>query len=418
MTEDQILDWIHSTQLFGSVLGLNSVRELLNRLGNPQKKMKIIHVAGTNGKGSVCSMLASVLTEAGYKTGLYTSPYIEQFRERIRIDGEMISSAELAICGERVKIACEQMQKEGLPHPTEFELVTALGFLYYANQNCDFVVLEVGLGGRLDATNVIDAPLLSVITSIDFDHVDRLGNTLEEIAFEKCGIIKSGTTVVTGANQPDEVLKMIKKRCEEESVVLSVAKEPECICATLQGTEFNWDSHRYRVPLLGNYQAQNSAIVLEAIKQLRNLGISVSDTALKTGLDRVTHIARMELIRPNFMIDGGHNLSGIQAMTSFVRQINFKGRIIVVAGMLQDKDYSACALLLRELADVLIATETDSPRKLAAEVFSECSQADFCEPDLLKAVEFALDKAEKDDFVIACGSFTLVGPIRSNFLEK
>ncbi len=418
MTEEQVLNWIHSTELFGSVLGLDTIRELLKRLGNPQNQMKIVHVAGTNGKGSVCSMLASILTESGYKTGLYTSPYIEQFRERIRIDGQMISADQLAKCGKQVKQACEQMTKDGLPHPTEFELVTALGFLYYAQQQCDFVVLEVGLGGRLDATNVIDAPLLSIITSIDFDHVARLGNTLKEIAFEKCGIIKKGTVVVTSPNQPDEVLQVIKARSNEESVSLCIAKTPCNIHATMKETVFVCDGSTYSLPLLGQYQTQNGATVLEAVKQLNLLGIEISDSALRRGLAKVEHIARLELIRPNLLIDGGHNLSGIKALTSFIRQTKKEGRIYVVAGMLKDKDYVKCAKLLRGLADVLIATETDSPRKLEAKEFSECCQADLCEPDLVKAVKTALDQATDKDMVIACGSFTLVGPVRSNFLIK
>ncbi len=416
MTEEQILNWIHSTELFGSVLGLNSIRELLNRLGNPQKQLKIIHVAGTNGKGSVCSMLASVLKEAGFKTGLYTSPYIEQFRERIRIDGVMISPNSLVQCGLKVKSACEEMVGDGLSHPTEFELVTALGLLYYAEQNCDFVVLEVGLGGRLDATNVIDAPVLSVITSIDFDHVDRLGNTLKEIAFEKCGIIKKGTVVVTSPCQPEEVLQVIEERIKEESVPLCIATQPCNIQVTLKETTFDWEGNTYLLPLLGQYQAQNGATVLEAVKQLRHLGITISDSALVNGLKKVIHIARMELIRPNLLIDGGHNLSGIKALFSFIRQTKKEGKIFVVAGMLKDKDYLECAKLLRDLADVLLATETDSPRKLEAKEFALCSQADECEPDCIKAVQSALNRATDEDIVIACGSFTLVGPVRSNFI--
>lgn len=418
MTEQEMMNWIHSTELFGSVLGLDSIRELLNRLDNPQKKLRIIHVAGTNGKGSVCSMLASVLTEAGYRTGLYTSPYVEQFRERIRIDGTMISPEELAECGECVKCAAEQMVKDGLSHPTEFELITALGFLYYARKKCDFVVLEVGLGGRLDATNVIDPPVLSVITMIDYDHTDRLGDTLEQIAFEKCGIIKSGSVVVTSPNQPGAVLSVIRKKCEEESVSLFVTDEPKEVQASFDGTSFCWEGERYCLPLLGNYQAKNGVTVLEALKQLRNSGILISDEAVQRGLKQVTHIARMELIRPNLMIDGGHNLSGICEMITFLRNTNRKGRTIVVLGMLEDKDYPACARLLREYSDVLIATETDSPRKLKAERLAGQSGADICETDMFRAVQLACELAERDDLVIVCGSFTLVGPIRARFLEK
>lgn len=418
MTERQILDWIHSTEKFGSVLGLKSIRELMNRLGNPQEQLQFIHVAGTNGKGSICSMLASVLTESGYKTGLYTSPYIEQFRERIRIDGIMISESELVTCGNEVKKACEEMVRDGLSHPTEFELVTAIGFLYYAKQKCDYVVLEVGLGGRLDATNVISSPLLTIITTIDFDHVARLGNTLKEIAFEKCGIIKKGTSVVTSPNQAKEVLDLIKKRVAEEKAKLIITKNPENETATFEGTCFRYDNHEYTLPLLGDYQTINGATVIECVHCLRELGVVISEESLCSGLKKVTHIARMEFIRKNMLIDGGHNLSGIESLCDFVRRNHKNGRIYVVSAMLEDKDYKSCAKLLRELADVLITTETDSPRKIPAEKFATFCQSDFTEPDCCKAVQLALGQIEENDLILVCGSFTLVGPIRSEFIEK
>lgn len=418
MTEEQVLHWIHSTELFGSVLGLASIRELLKRLGNPQKKVRMIHVAGTNGKGSVCAMLASVLTEEGYRTGLYTSPYVEEFRERICIDGEMISSSNLAECGMKVKQACETMTKDGLSHPTEFELVTALGFLYFAQQKCDFVVLEVGLGGRLDATNVIDPPLLAVITSIDYDHTERLGNTLEKIAYEKCGIIKPGSIVVSSPGQQEEVLQVMNQRAKEEHISLFIAPEPKEIKATLEQTMFEWNREQYSLPLLGGYQAQNGATALEAIERLREASVAISNRAVMEGFRKVRHKARMELIRPGLLIDGGHNLSGIKALCDFVRQAKEKGRILIVAGMLEDKDYQACASLLRKLADVLISTQSDSPRKLEAEAFAQCAKADLCEKDPVKAVELALNQKQQDDLIVACGSFTLAGPIRSKFLKK
>ena len=418
MSETKILDWIHSTEKFGSILGLASIRELMNRLGNPQEQLKFIHVAGTNGKGSVCSMLASILTECGYKTGLYTSPFIEQFRERIRIDGIMISESDLVICGNEVKKVCEEMVLDGLPHPTEFELVTAIGFLYYAKQKCDYVVLEVGLGGRLDATNIISSPLLTVITTIDFDHVARLGNSLKEIAFEKCGIIKSKTTVVTSPNQTDDVLQLIKTITAEKNATLSIAQNPINENATFEETYFEYANQEYRLPLLGKYQTINGATVIECVNCLRILGVDIPKEALYSGLNKVTHIARMEFIRKNLLIDGGHNLSGIESLCDFVRQNHKNGRIYVISAMLEDKDYKSCAKLLRELADIFISTETDSPRKLTAEEFAVFCQADIIESDCRKAVQLALNNAEENDLIIVCGSFTLVGPIRSEFIEK
>lgn len=418
MTQEQVIQWIHSTELFGSVLGLSSIRELLRRLGNPQKKLQIIHVAGTNGKGSVCTMLASVLTAQGYRTGLYTSPYIEEFRERICIDNEMISPSALAECGQLVKQACDEMRADGLSHPTEFELVTAIGLLYFEREKCDFVVLEVGLGGRLDATNVIDPPLLSVITMIDFDHVARLGNTLGEIAYEKCGIMKEGSRAVSAPNQPPEAEQVIRETASRLNIPLSFAASPSRISASFQKTEFVWNDETYAVPLLGEYQAFNAATALEAMGKLQKIGVAISKEAIVKGLSKVRHKARMELIRPNLMIDGGHNLSGITALCDFIRQRKENRKIFIVAGMLEDKDHRACGALLRQTADVLIATQTDSPRRLEAEVFARDTQADFCKQDPIEAVRLALQLAKPEDLIVACGSFTLAGPIRSEFLIK
>lgn len=415
MTEEQVISWIHSTERFGSVLGLASITELLRRLGNPQKKLKIIHVAGTNGKGSVCAALAAILTAQGYRTGLYTSPYIEEFRERICIGNQMISPADLAKCGERVKQCCDGMERDGLAYPTEFELVTAIGFLYFEQSQCDFVVLEVGLGGRLDATNVIDPPLLSVITSIDFDHVDRLGHTLREIAFEKCGIIKPGSVAVTSPGQTDEALRVIREVTAERKVPLSVSPMPEQICADLSGTAFTWKGQAYRSALLGGHQAINAACCLQGIEALRANGVTVSDEAVRLGLSRVRHKARMELIRPNFILDGGHNLSGVTALCDFIRHIRGDRKIVIVAGMLRDKDYRSCGSMLRREADVLIATQTDSPRRLPMEEFAAAAQADECFENPVDAAQRALALAGKSGLAVACGSFTTVGPIRSKY---
>ena len=214
--------YYHSLLTFGIMPGLDRIKILLERLGNPEKSLRCIHVAGTNGKGTVCSFLASVLKQSGYKTGLYTSPYIVNFRERIRIDGEMISETDLEEVTDIVRNQIEKLRSEDITI-TEFEAVTAAAFLYYKNQGCDFVVLETGLGGRFDATNVIERPLASVITSISLDHVNILGNTISEIAYEKCGIIKNGCPVVTNSAQPSDALKMIKEQSEMRNSSLSVA---------------------------------------------------------------------------------------------------------------------------------------------------------------------------------------------------
>ena len=303
MTYKEALDYIHSVERFGSRPGLSRITELLEKLGEPHKGMKFVHIAGTNGKGSCAAMCASVLKTSGYKTGLYTSPYIFRFNERMQINGKQIEDEELVGVVEQVKSAAETMED----HPTEFELMTAAAMLWYKQEKCDIVVLEVGLGGRFDATNIIDAPEVAVIMNIGLDHVTVLGDTVEQIAFEKSGIIKPGCDVVL--YQQDEVVcDVIRRRCEEENAGLHIvdfgAIKPEF--DSLMGQSFKYKDEIYALPLLGSHQLKNAAVVLETVEVLRARGWKLDQSDVEHGIYAVSWPGRFELINdePEFIVDG------------------------------------------------------------------------------------------------------------------
>lgn len=401
MNYDEALAFIHSVLKFGSKLGLANISELMRRLGNPQDKIKTIHVAGTNGKGSTSAMLAKILECQGYKTGLFTSPYIEDFCERIQINSEMIDRDTLARLTYKVKAVCDSMVEDGFNHPTEFEVVTAIGFLYFAE--CDYAVIEVGLGGRLDATNVLKAPVLSVITFIDYDHTEYLGETLAEIAYEKCGIIKPGVPVVSYPYQADEALGVIQKSAVEKNSKLYIAK-----------AENKYNGIPIFPSMLGEHQKKNMQTVLEAVRVLKEYGCEISDVSVVNGIEKTKFIGRFEYIDDNLIIDGAHNSSGMKTFCDTVRECKYN-RLIVVCGMLGDKSYEECAEMVSEVADVLIATEPDNPRKLPAEKFAEVLGTDLYFQSPLEAVSYAKAILEEGDLIAVCGSLYLIGEIRQKF---
>ncbi len=401
MNYDEALSFIHSVLKFGSKLGLANITELMNRLGNPQNKIKTIHVAGTNGKGSTSAMLAGILQKQGYKTGLFTSPYIEDFCERMRINGENISHDELAYLTDIVKKQCDAMVSDGFNHPTEFEVVTAIGFLYFAD--CDYAVIEVGLGGRLDATNVLSSPLLSVITLIDYDHTEYLGDKLESIAGEKCGIIKQGVPVVTYGYQEHEALNVIKESAEKAGSRLYIAEKTDIF------------SGKKLVPsLFGPHQIKNMQTVLSCVSALRDSGVEISDQSVIYGIENTKFIGRFEKISENIIIDGAHNSSGVESFVGAVKGCEYH-RLIIVCGMLSDKDYEICAEKIRGIGDIIIATEPDNPRKLDAEKFAESLDTDLYFENPFEAVDYALAVAREGDLICVCGSLYLIGPIRQKY---
>ena len=322
MTYENVLEKIHSLLSFGSRPGLDRILSLLDRMGNPQDKLKYIHVAGTNGKGSTCAMLSSVLVASGYKTGLFISPYITDFRERIQINNEMISKETLANAVEETFPLIEKLQSEGIII-TEFEYVNALEFYIHAKENCDIVVLETGMGGLLDCTNVIKPPLCSVITTIGLDHTAILGDTIEKIAAQKCGIIKSGSVAVT-SEQAENAMIVIEQTAEKlnvplvksESVNLNVTSE------TLEGSDFEYNGRKIHINLAGNHQLENAKTALAAIESVRKRGLlNITDDDISVGFSKAVNPARFELLSKNpvVILDGAHNPNGIEALKNAVR---------------------------------------------------------------------------------------------------
>ena len=287
MNYNDALDFIHTASKFGSKLGLQNIKTLMERLGNPQDSLRFVHIAGTNGKGTVTKTISEILKHEGYKVGMYTSPFIYRFNERIMVDGDEIDDVSLAEICTIVKEKCDDMVRDGFTHPTEFEIVTAIGFMYFAKKECDVVVLEVGLGGRLDATNVIKNPLACIITFIDYDHMEYLGNSLSEIAFEKCGILKEGVPVISYPCQCEEALNVIKERTEEMSGKLYVAEKPEILKHGLYGSEFLYKGEKYTTKLIGEHMVFNISTAIECMQTLMKKGFKLSGKSVKKGVESV-----------------------------------------------------------------------------------------------------------------------------------
>lgn len=366
--------YLEQLRLVGSRFGTDCEKELLSLLGNPQDKLRFIHVAGTNGKGSFCSMMSSVLQKQGYKVGLYTSPYIVVFNDRIRVNGLPIAEDDINDLFLRVRQKADTMKTP----PSSFDFITAAAFLWFYETKCDIVVLEVGLGGRYDSTNVIKNCLLSVITGIAFDHTEILGDTIEKIAWEKAGIIKENCPALYGGNN-EKALAVIEKECEEKHSELTV-KNPDLLkilSTTLDGTEFEFDGKEYFIRLLGLYQPANAATVLEAIDVLRKHGFEISETAVKDGLSSAVWQARFEKIadEPVVLYDGGHNPQGVRAAVESVRAYFGDKKINLLVGILADKAHGEMAEELAKITDRVICIAPPSPRALPAEALAE----EFCE---------------------------------------
>ena len=396
MTYEEALEYIHGISWTFCKPGLERIRELCRKLGNPEKKLKFIHVAGTNGKGSFCSMLSSILTEAGLRVGLYTSPYIVRFNERIQLSGKPIEDEILAELTEKIKPVADGMKDK----PTEFELITAIGFMYFEKMGADVVILEAGMGGRLDSTNVIDTPLLSVITGVALDHTAFLGDTVEKIALEKAGIIKPGVPVLWGGE--DTVAgRVINDTANKLGSHLYKTRHEEIKVneSSLDGTVFSygeWDN--IKLKLLGLYQPKNCASVLEAVGVLRKAGLSIDDEAVKLGLSKATWPARFEVIDrdPLTIFDGAHNPEGIDAAVKSIRHY-FKGqRVFAVTGVLRDKDYGYIAKKLATVIDRAYTITPDNPRALTAEEYKEVLKSEGVDAVATESIKEALRLARED----------------------
>lgn len=424
MTYCDAVNKINSLLRFGMKPGLERIQALLDRMGNPQKQLKFVHVAGTNGKGSACALLSSVLREAGYKTGLFTSPYITDFRERFQINGEKIPEETLArILGQLMPMV-EEMAVQG-EIITEFELITALAFQWFYEEKCDVIVLEVGLGGRFDATNVIDTPLAAVIMSISLDHTAILGDTVEQIAFEKCGIVKEGGDVVLYPDQEEGVYGVVAEAVQKHNgrLILPSPTSVREISSSIEGTVARYRDEEYQLPFLGVHQLKNAAAAFAALELLKEKGYHISRQAMKDGVAKAYIPARMEVLgrAPLIILDGAHNPGAARVLAQALEKYLPHRKIIGVMGMLKDKDSKSSLKSLASLFHTLITVSPKNPRALPAEDLADrareyCSQV-FVEEDLSKAISLARNLAGEDGAVVICGSLYLAGEIRPLLLE-
>ncbi len=420
MTYQEALSYIHSRPRGLPKPGLERIEELLSLMGDPHKKLKYVHVAGTNGKGSCCAMMGSILRAAGYKTGLYTSPFIHRFNERMQINGKAIPDAELAEIANFVRSKAEEMSRPCV----EFEIVTAIGFEYFARNKCDIVVLEVGMGGKFDATNVIDCPECALICSIGFDHMDFLGNSLAEIASEKAGIIKEGGAVACYPLQEDEVISLLASECRKKGASLRIAEDDEIELHydDLSGQDFCYcDDTPLHLNLLGDHQCRNAATVLEAVEILRQKKWKIKPEAVEKGLREVKWPARFELLseKPYVVADGGHNVPCAEALRGNL-EYYFEGKkAVMVIGMMADKDVEGFLDVIAPCAGAFVCVPVDNPRALKPEKLAEklrkYKKTCLVAPSVAEGIAMAKGAAGKGGLVCATGSLYLMGPVRECF---
>ena len=421
MTYKEARVYLDEMSKYGSVLGLDTIRGLLRELGDPQKDLKFIHIAGTNGKGSVLAYISTILSRAGYRTGRYVSPTVVSYLERIQIDGAWIPEERFAELTEKVRDAIARMEAAGETLPTVFETETAIAFLYFKESGCDFVVLEAGLGGAMDATNIVEQTVCAVFASISMDHVGVIGNTLEEIAENKAGIIKPGCAVVSAGQKP-EVRDILKRRAAELGCSFAEA-DPEQI--RLLEEDYHGSRFSYRdfadlyTPLAGRNQTGNAAAALEAVAALRERGYRIGDGAVRQGFAGTYWPGRFECIseHPVFLLDGAHNEDAALRLRENVEQYFPERKLIFIMGVFRDKDYRKIAEIMCPLASSVHTVDLpDKKRTLPAEVLARTA-ADFCEnvtaePGIDKAVESALREAGEDGVILAFGSLSYLERVR------
>ena len=415
MTHDEALEYIHGISWTFCKPGLDRIRELCDKLGNPQDSLKFVQVAGTNGKGSFCSMLSAILTESGLKTGLYTSPYILEFGERMRVNGKNIPNDTLARLTERVRPIADSMTDK----PTEFELITAIALLYFKEEACDVVVLECGMGGRLDSTNIVNTSILSVITGISLDHTAFLGDTVEKIAKEKAGIIKKGVPVLYGG-ESDTVYDVIAGEAANAGspVYRTDYSEITLHDFSYRGAKFDY-KHRsdVNISLAGLYQPRNASLVLEAVDILKSEIPKITEESIKKGLAKAKWPARFETIceNPLIIFDGAHNPEGIEAAVESAKSY-FTDKVTVLSGVLKDKDYRAISAKISEIASEAYTITPDSPRALPAEeyaaIFKEYGVKATPTVSISEAINLAINSARHSGNPILClGSLYTYGDV-------
>lgn len=434
MNYTQAVQYIEDAGKYGSRLGLERMEQLMELLGNPQDKLRFVHIAGTNGKGSVLAYISTVLHSAGYKTGSYSSPAVADVREHFQINGNIIEEEQYAACVEKLQHAVCQMEQAGGAAPTVFELETALAFLYFEKNQCDMVVLETGLGGLEDATNIIKTPVLSVITAISMDHKEVLGSTIEKIAEKKAGIIKAHVPVVMMENEK-KVTDVIKNKCRETNSELFIASETK-----LRDVEYGFPVQKFRydqfanarINMLGKYQVMNATLAIEAFGSLRNSGIKIPASAIREGLFLTKWPYRMEQIlnTPQFFIDGAHNPEAAERLMESVK-LYFEGHpLIFILGVFKDKDYTKICEITAGIATYIITVQTpDSERALPAEILKKTAEKYNKSAEAAESLEWAakrslalagaLKKSKNEKpVIIAFGSLAYLAQLKQIVLKK
>lgn len=427
MNYREAIEYVEDLQRYGCVPGLSSIRQLCMRLGNPQNELKFVHIAGTNGKGSVLAYVSTILQEAGYKVGRYLSPALTDYRERFQINGRMISKEQFGVYLERVKAAASQMEADGLPHPTQFEVDTALSFLYFLDKKCDIVVLETGLGGLTDATNLIETTVCAVLASVSMDHMAVLGKSLEEIALQKAGIIKEHCTVVS-CGQKMEVMQVIRKEAVRHGCELRIADVDHArnVKYGLTKQRFTYGDYRnLEITLAGQYQIANAVLAVEVMEALKTAGFSISEKALREGLFKTKWPGRFQVIgrKPPFVLDGAHNEDAAFMLAQSVKFYFSQKKLIYIMGILADKEYDKIIRIMAPYAEQIITvTPPHNPRALSgyelAQAVREYHPSVTVADSLQEAVEIACLLAEdgRDTVVIAFGSLSFLGEL-TNMIE-
>lgn len=423
MKYEEAMKYITEVSNFGSNYGLERTYKLLEHLGNPERDLKLIHIAGTNGKGSTTSMITEILMGEGYKVGMYTSPFIEEFEERIQINRNNIPKESLAILMDEIKVAVDKVIEAGYNHPTEFEIITVLMLLYFKKENIDFGVIEVGLGGTLDSTNVIK-PIIQVITSISFDHTNLLGNTLEKIAREKAGIIKKGIPTVIYPQQ-EEVLKVIKNKCFEMDSELYIANNENLKFKNIVNLDKPYQLLKYNneidilLPLLGEHQIINLSVAMQAIEILNNKNIiDISIANIVKSIKNVSWKGRLEVLsnNPYVVIDGAHNIQGIKTLSRNIKKYFKYENLYLILGILADKDVEEMIKIITPMAKKVYSVTPNSIRGELAESLKDevskfnknCKAFDKYEEAYLEA----LNDASEKDLILASGSLYMIGDMR------
>lgn len=427
MNYEEARVYLDNAAKYGSVLGLDNMKEMLARLDNPQDKLKFIHISGTNGKGSVLAYLSTVLKEAGYRVGRYISPALFRYRERIQVNEIFIEKDSLAAHVAAIKAAADAMEEEGLPHPTSFEIETALSFLYFKEKKCDIVVLETGLGGLDDATNVITTTVMEVIASISMDHMGVLGNTIEEIAAKKAGIIKPETLVVT-MQQKKEAMQVVLDTAKEKncSVMIASPKRAKDIHYGYEEQSFTYGGYdNLRISLAGSYQIANAVLAVEAVKGLVRLGYQITEEVLRSAFFHTKWPGRFTLIRkdPVFIIDGAHNRDAAQVLKESIELYFQNKKIYYIMGVFKDKEYDQILKTTAPFAEAIITIETPhNDRALLAQELAIAAAKYHNHVEAAKSIRDALDKslsmAGKDDVIIAFGSLSFLGEITREMGES